>query len=195
MNTAISSLNQQVSTPRLEPIEQPASLKLKIAYWYSKRLMGKVITPLKVHYARFPKALGLSRKIMQTEEAIELDETLKHLIKVYVATLNGCAFCVDIAKASAHKNELDEKKFKDLLRFENSDRFTPAEKAALAYADEATRNKHVSDETFERLQAQFSEREIVQITMLNAIENFFNLMNAPVNIGSDELCAIWADNQ
>lgn len=195
MNTAISSLNQQVSTPRLEPIEQPASLKLKIAYWYSKRLMGKVITPLKVHYARFPKALGLSRKIMQTEEAIELDETLKHLIKVYVATLNGCAFCVDIAKASAHKNELDEKKFEDLLRFEDSDRFTPAEKAALVYVDEATRNKHVSDETFEHLQAQFSERGIVQITMLNAIENFYNLMNAPVNIGSDELCAIWADNQ
>lgn len=195
MNTAILSEHQQNTTPRLDPIDNPSSLKLKIAYWYTERLMGKVITPLKVHYARFPKALGLSRKIVQTEEAIDLDETLKHLIKVYVATLNGCAFCVDIGKASAHKNNLNEKIFEDLLRFEDSDRFSPVEKAALTYVDEATRNKHVSDETFERLQTHFSEQEIVQVTLLNAIENFYNLMNAPVNIGSDELCAIWTDNQ
>lgn len=195
MNTAILSAQQQHTTPRLDPIENPSSLKLKIAYWYSKRLMGKVITPLKVHYARFPKALGLSRKIVQTEKTINLDETLKHLIKVYVATLNGCSFCVDIGMASAQQNNLDEKIFEDLLRFENSERFSPAEKAALTYVDEATRNKHVADDTFERLQSYFSEREVIQITMLNAIENFYNLMNAPVNIGSDELCAIWADTQ
>lgn len=194
MNTAVSPIREQHSEPRLTPIENPSSLKLKIAYWYTQRLMGKVITPLKVHYARYPKALGLSQKIIQTEESIELDKKLQHLIKVYVATINGCAFCVDIGKASAQKNDLDKQIFDDLLRFEDSHRFSPAEKAALIYVDEATRNKHVADETFERLKAHFGEQEIVQITLLNAIENFYNLMNAPVNIGSDELCEIWADN-
>ncbi len=194
MNTAVSRLHPHTTEPRLEPIENPSSLKLKIAYWYTQRLMGKVITPLKVHYARYPKALGLSQKIVQTEESIELDKKLQHLIKVYVATLNGCAFCVDIGKASAQKNDMDEHIFDDLLKFEDSHRFSPAEKTALHYVDETTRNKHVADETFERLQAHFDEQEIVQITLLNAIENFYNLMNAPLNIGSDELCEIWSDN-
>lgn len=193
MNSSLSDFKSKISRPRLEPIEHPSSLKLKIAYWYTRRLVGKVITPLKVHYARFPKALGLSKKIVQTEEAIELDPKLKHLIKVYIATLNGCAFCVDIGKASAQKYNLETELFDDLLRFGESSHFTPAEKAALFYVDETTRSKHVSDDTFDRLKTYYDEREIVQITLLNAIENFYNLMNAPVNIGSDELCEVMSD--
>jgi alkylhydroperoxidase family enzyme len=56
--------------------------------------------------------------------------------------------------------------------------------------DEATRSKTVGDATFERLREQFSEREIVEITFLNAIENFYNLINLPLEIEEDGLCAI-----
>lgn len=194
MTSSDITLAKNDTEPRLEPIDNPRSIKLKLAYWYTKKMMGKVITPLKVHYARFPEGLGLPRKIDQTEELIDLDSKLKHLIKVYTATLNGCAFCVDIGKASAKKQELDAAAFDDLLRFEESSNFTDAEKAALSYVDEATRNKHVDDATFAALQRHYSEREIVQITLLNAIENFYNLMNAPLNIDSDELCEIWSSN-
>ncbi|MCW9713881.1 carboxymuconolactone decarboxylase family protein [Aliifodinibius salicampi] len=185
---------QAKSEPRLTPIENPQSLKLKLAYWYTERMIGKVLTPLKVHYARFPEGLGLSRKIMQTEQKCTLEPKLKHLIKVYIATLNGCAFCVDIGKANAQKEDMNPEVFDDLLRFEESDRFSKAEKAMLSYIDEVTRNKHVADATFERLQEYFNERSIVQITLLNAIENFYNLMNAPMNIGSDELCELMNGN-
>lgn len=189
MNT--NHISTQTKTePRLQPIEDPDSILLKLAYWYTKRQIGKVITPLKVHYARFPKALGLSRKMVETELKITIGPKLKHLIKVYVATLNGCAFCVDIGKAFAKINKLDPDIFEDLLRFEESDRFSEAEKAALSYVDEVTRSKHITDSTFERLKRHFSEEEIVQITLLNAIENFYNLLNAPMNIGSDELCEL-----
>lgn len=181
----------QNSEPRLKPVENPSSLKLRLAYWFTKRSMGKVITPVKVHSARFPEGLGLSKKMMDTEEKFTLDLKLKHLIKTYVATINGCGFCIDIGKASAQKKQLDSAIFDDLLRFEESSKYSDAEKAALAYVDEATRDKHVDDSTFERLQQHFTEREIVQITLLNAIENFANLTNAPLNIGSDELCEIW----
>lgn len=186
--TALTSTTN--TEPRLQPIDDPKSLKLKLAYWFTKKRVGKVITPVKVHYARFPEGLGLSKKIVDTDEKITVEPRLKYLIKVFIATLNGCAFCVDIGKASAQKKNVDPDVFDDLLRFDESSQFTNAEKAALAYVDEATRNKHVSDSTFERLQNHFNEREIVQITLLNAIENFYNLMNAPMNIGSDELCEI-----
>jgi len=185
---------QTESKPRLTPIENPQSLKLKLAYWYTERMLGKVITPLKVHYARFPEGLGLSRKIIQTEQKCTLKPKIKHLIKVYIATLNGCAFCVDIGRAGAQKEGVNAEIFEDLLRFEESDQFNEAEKAMLSYIDEATRNKHVTDTTFERLQRYFSERDMVQITLLNAIENFYNLMNTPMNIGSDELCELMNRN-
>lgn len=180
----------QETEPRLKPIENPKSIKLKLAYWFTKRRLGKVITPVKVHSARFPEGLSLSKTIVETEEKITLDPKLKHLIKVYTATLNGCGFCVDIGKAQAKQKKLNPSIFDDLFRFEESPLFAKPEKAALAYVDEITRNKHVTDSTFERLQTHFNEREIVQITLLNAIENFYNLMNAPMNIGSDELCEL-----
>ncbi|MEX2347252.1 MAG: carboxymuconolactone decarboxylase family protein [Balneolaceae bacterium] len=194
MTTSVYSATENVhfknTEPRLRPIEKPNSLKLKLAYWFTKKRLGKVITPVKVHTARFPQGLGLSAKITALEEKFTIDPELKHLIKVYVATLNGCAFCVDIGKASAKMNGIRTSKFEDLLRFEDSSRFSRAEIAALAYVDETTRNKHVSDETFDNLRSHFNEEEIIQITLINAIENFYNLMNAPLNIGSDELCEL-----
>lgn len=68
--------------------------------------------------------------------------------------------------------------------------FDEEERAALAYAEEATRNKKVKDETFAELQKHFSKREIVEITFLNALENYYNLINLPLEIHSDNLCSI-----
>ncbi|MDR8390351.1 carboxymuconolactone decarboxylase family protein [Aliifodinibius sp. S!AR15-10] len=181
---------QKDSHPRLTPIENPDSIKLKLAYWFTKRKVGKVITPLKVLYARFPQALGLSKELMDLDQFFTISSRLKHLIKVYVATLNGCAFCIDIGKASAKTKDIDSSIFDDLMQFDESESFTAAEKSALSYVDEATRNKHVSDSTFNRLKQHFDEQEIVQITLINAIENYYNLMNAPMNISSDELCEL-----
>jgi hypothetical protein len=40
---------------RLEAIEKPSNPLLKIAYWFSRKQFGKVLTPLKVIYSRkFP---------------------------------------------------------------------------------------------------------------------------------------------
>ena len=189
---ALSALKitQNEIEPRLIPIEDPKSLKLKLAYWFTKRKLGKVITPLKVHYSRFPAALGLANELAKVLNRFTSNPKLQHLTQVYTATVNGCAFCVDLGKAHARQNKMDAGLFHDLLRFEESKRYTAAEKAALAYVEEVNLNKHVSDGVFERLQHYYSEEEIIQITMRNAIENFYNYMNAPLNIGSDELCEL-----
>lgn len=47
--------------------------------------------------------------------------------------------------------------------------------------------KTVSDETFEDLKKYFTEQEIVEITWINASENYFNLMAKPLGLTSDEL--------
>ena len=56
--------------------------------------------------------------------------------------------------------------------------------------EEATQTRHVDDATFAALQKHFDDTQIVAITWLNAVENYFNLLNGPLGIGSDGLCAI-----
>lgn len=163
---------------------------MKLAYWMSRRRLGTVITPMKVIYARISKSLGLMRRMIQVEAALSLDDELKFLLKSYVATLNGCAFCVDIAQAHARQRDVPTDKYEALLQYATSDVFSEHERAALAYVEEATREKAVDDATFERLRAHFSDREIAEITWLNATENYYNLLNRPLGIGSDELCAL-----
>jgi alkylhydroperoxidase family enzyme len=54
----------------------------------------------------------------------------------------------------------------------------------------ATRHRRVSDATFGALRKHFNESEIVEITWLNAVHNYYNLINLPLEIESDGLCAI-----
>jgi len=43
----------------LPPIERPKGLMMKLAYYFTRRQFGKVLTPLKLHTARLPPAFGL----------------------------------------------------------------------------------------------------------------------------------------
>jgi len=50
--------------------------------------------------------------------------------------------------------------------------------------------KNVGDATFADRRRHFNEREIVEITWLNALGNYYNLLNLPLGIEADGLCAI-----
>ena len=176
---------------RLEPVENPPGLKLRIAYWLSKRRLGKVFTPMKVVYARIPGVLRGSYEMTKFEEnGIGLDPALKLLVKSRAAQINGCSFCLDMAQALAVEQHIGLDKFHALQDYKTNSRFTESERAALAYVEEATRNKRVSDDTFGALRKHFNDREIVEITWVNALENYYNLISIPLGIESDGLCAI-----
>jgi alkylhydroperoxidase family enzyme len=176
---------------RLEPIEKPKGLMMRIAFWMSRRRLGKVMTPMKVVYTRVPEAMKLSYEISKFEmKKIRLETRLKFMVVTLAAQINGCGFCVDIARAMAIREHLGMEKFNALMEYRTSPLFTERERAALAYIEEATRHKRVSDATFEALRQHFNEREIIEITWLNAVENYYNLINIPLEIESDGFCAI-----
>jgi len=176
---------------RLEPIDRPPTLKGRIAAWMMKRQLGKVITPARVVYNRMPVAYDVAYALLKVPAKISLPPALRLLVQTWPAMLNSCHFCVDIAKAQAVMADVGLEKFEALPEWRTSPLFDDRERAALAYVEEATRDKKVSDATFETLRKHFSEREIVEITYLNAIENFYNLINIPLEIeASDGLCAI-----
>lgn len=176
---------------RLAPIDHPKQLTAKLAYWMTERRLGKVMTPMKVIYARLPALFRHAwQQIQIVEKKITLDPTISILVRTWPAMINECTFCVDIAKAGALYKHMTLEKFDALPAYRTSPLFSERERAALAYVEEATRHKHVSDATFAELRRHFNETEIVEITWLNALENYYNLLNLPLQIESDGLCAI-----
>ena len=182
---------EAVQKPRLAPIERPKGFMMRLAYWGMQRQFGKVMTPVKVMSTRVPESLKPTAAIVKfSTKGLRLDPSLVLLIGDLASQINGCAFCLDLGRAMALRSHVDMKKFEALMDYKTSPLFTERERAALAYAEEATRNKRVSDATFEDLRTHFTEREIVEITWVNAIENFYNLTNLPLGIGSDGFCLL-----
>lgn len=180
-------------SPRLAPIEAPSSWKTKLTYTLARWQQGTVITPLKVVWARLPDGLRLAYEMDALEDELVLDPTVHLLVKELVASINDCAFCRDIGVAEAPTDELPREKLEALPEYETHPAFADAERAALAYAEEVTREVDAADATFEALRRHFSEREIVEITWLTAQQNYYNRLNRPLGIGSDDLCEMNLD--
>lgn len=122
--------------------------------------------------------LGLGGALYQTTS---LSRRLVELVRLRVAFHNQCRSCMAIRYQSALDDGLSEGAVCSLERPEEADDLTPAEKAALAYADISSTNHFaIEDATFDALRPHFTEREIVE---LGAFIAFF--------IGFGRLSAGW----
>lgn len=176
---------------RLEPIERPPNLVMRIGGWMARRQLGKIPTPFKVVYARAPKLAPFSYRVARLlEGGLSLDPALVQLVMAHASLLNGCGFCADLHLAQALRARLGREKFDALADHRTSPLFDDRERAALAYCEEATRSRTVDDATFEALRKHFDEREMVELTWVNAIGNFFNLLAVPLGIESDGLAEL-----
>src|SRR5262249_24636108 len=182
-------IRPEAKSPFLPPIEKPKGLMMKLAYHFTRRRFGKVLTPLKVHSARLPAAFGLFYgKIGKLDQKLELPRETVMLIREQVARINVCLFCIDIGRAFTIKASMNQAKFDALEEFRTSPLFTDADRAALDYVTELTRDKNVQPDTFARMRRHYSERAICEIVWLVASEHLYNMTNIGLNIHSDMLC-------
>ncbi len=180
-----------MSDTLLAPIEKPPGLMMKLAYYLTRRQFGKVLTPLKVHSARLPLAFGMFyAKVAKLDEKLQLPQELVLLIRHQVARLNICLFCIDIGRWVAIQKSANEAKFDALDHYTTSPLFTDAERAALDYVTELTKEKKVNPDTFARMARHYSERAICEIVWLVASEHLYNMTNIGLNIHSDMLCDV-----
>jgi alkylhydroperoxidase family enzyme len=188
---AMSATSNVQADSFLAPIEEPAGLIKRLMYAVTRRQFGKVLTPVKVVYARLPMAFGLfSSKISKLDKKLSLPPETGMLIRERVARLNVCLFCIDIGRSLVIKESMNEAKFDALDEYHTSSLFTDAERAALDYVTELTTNKQMDRNTFERMAAHYSERQICEIVWLVASEHYYNITNIGLNIHSDMLCDI-----
>ncbi len=110
-----------------------------------------------------------------------LPRRLVELVRLRVAFHNQCRSCMAIRYQSAVDDGMTEGMVCSLERPQDASDLTPAEKAAIHYADlSSTDHLSITDETIEELREHFSEPEIVALGMVIA---FF--------LGYGRLAAAW----
>ena len=177
--------------PYLSPLEEPEDPALKETYEMMQKYVGKVITPLKVFSARLPMIFNqFYTQISSLDKQLVLPQETATLIRGLVARINICLFCIDSSQAAAIQAKMDQSKINALGKYQSSPLFSEAERAALDYVTELTKNKKVNKSTFDKLAKFYSEREICEIVYLVASEHLYNISNIGLNIHSDNLCAI-----
>jgi AhpD family alkylhydroperoxidase len=105
-----------------------------------------------------------------------LEIPLLHLIKLRASQINGCAYCIDMHWKDLRAVGENEQRLYGLDAWEESPYYTDRERAALAWTEAVTRvaDTHVPDEVYEEVKAQFSEKELADLTLAVATINAWN---------------------
>jgi AhpD family alkylhydroperoxidase len=105
-----------------------------------------------------------------------LDHKLIHLIKMRASQINGCAFCLDMHSKDARAIGETEQRLYELNAWRETPFYTDAERAALEWTESLTlvSETHVPDEVYEKVRKHFSEKEIVDLSLIVGMINLWN---------------------
>jgi len=123
-----------------------------------------------------PLALGTFEKVEGQIAQSGLDVMLRHLVKLRVSQINGCAFCVEMHTREARDGGETDQRLDHLVVWREVDLFTDAEKAALAWAEALTvQGNGVSlDGLHEHLRHHFSDEDIATLCTVIVMINTWN---------------------
>ncbi|MEU6035328.1 carboxymuconolactone decarboxylase family protein [Actinomadura sp. NPDC047616] len=113
-----------------------------------------------------------------------LDPLVRHLVKLRVSQINGCLYCVDMHAHEALDDGETPDRLYQLPAWRESDLYTEAERAALAYAESATRlgEDGVPDEIWDRMTAHFPVADQGTLVALVAMINLWNRVCVPTRV-------------
>ncbi len=111
--------------------------------------------------------------------AKQVDPTLRALVELRVSQINGCAFCLNLHTQEARHAGEDQQRLDVLSAWHETSFFTEKERAALAWAETLTHlpSRGVPDEVYNALQSQFTEKEIVDLTLVIVTMNAWNRLS------------------
>ena len=116
-----------------------------------------------------------------------LDAALRELIILRVSLLNGAEYQARIHGAShALHAGLSAEQIAALGRWRDSTLFTPAQRAALAWTDAMTRDIEVPDALHDELKRHFSDRAVVEISVLAGAYNMHTRVTRALRIEPEE---------
>ena len=106
----------------------------------------------------------------------KLERPLLNLIDYRISQINGCAFCLDMHSKDLRAEGETEQRLYVLDAWREAPFYSERERAALAWA-EAVNKCDVPDEVFEEVREQFSEEELIDLTIAVVTINSYNRIN------------------
>jgi len=179
------------------PLDPPRTPLYRLVEWYARRSWGVVPDPL--------AAMGHNPRVLLTDARFEtslgrwkkLDPTLKALAEMASAVAIGCSWCVDFGYWVSTNAGVDPRKLQDVPHWRDSDVYTDLERKVLAYAEAATATPpQVTDEMVADLRRALDDAQLVELTMMVAVENVRSRFNAALGLtsqGFKDRCEIPAE--
>ncbi len=119
--------------------------------------------------------LGLERQVRQAG----LDHKLLDLVRMRASQINGCAYCLDMHSKDARAKGETEQRLYGLDAWRETPYFSDRERAALEWTEALTlvAETRVPDDVYERVREQFSEDELVHLSLAIVAINGWNRLN------------------
>jgi AhpD family alkylhydroperoxidase len=114
--------------------------------------------------------------LQQFVDKSSLPHSLMELVKMRASQLNRCAFCLDMHSKDALALGVPLEKLFLLDAWHEASCYSEQERAALAWTEELTliATTGASDDAYTAASAQFSERELAELTMAIVAINGWN---------------------
>lgn len=111
----------------------------------------------------------------------EIELSLIELVKMRASQINGCAFCLDMHAIDARNAGETEQRLHTLIAWRDTPFFTEREKAALEWTEALTEISlhEIDDELYDLVSKEFSETELLSLTMVIIAINSWNRLAIP----------------
>ncbi len=122
------------------------------------------------------------RAMLQLQKYVNdsgLEHSLLQLVEMRASQINGCAYCLDMHSKDARAMGETEQRLYVLNAWRESPFYTERERAALEWTEALTLvgTTHAPDEAYEQARSQFSEKELVDLTMAIVAINGWNRLS------------------
>jgi len=174
------------------PTDFPYPWYLRLMFRLQRRRYGRELEPVRL-WARMPAAFLAMTAMYRAldRKSSRIEPGLRSLVQVRVSQINGCDFCVDLNSFLGLGRGVAEDRLRALPQFEDSPLFSQRDKAALAYAEAATRSdRRVGEELILRLRKHFDDQAIVELAALIAYQNMSSKFNAALGVPAHGFCAV-----
>lgn len=161
------------------PTNDNADPEAQVLFSHCEKILGRVANAVRVasHSPKVAQPLvGFLVAILRTEVTGLVELRIKVLVILKTSFINGCSYCIGHNTTLGLSIGLSDEEITAIEGdYQSSDRFTPAEKAALAWAEYLTeRSYRLHPEAVPELKQHFTEAQIVEISL---VSGFFNMWN------------------
>ncbi|KXF78839.1 alkylhydroperoxidase [Paramesorhizobium deserti] len=127
-------------------------------------------------YAIAPQMIQAMLDLEDKVKNSGLEESLFHLVKIRASQINGCAYCIHMHTREARAHGETEERLYLLDAWRESPLYTDRERVALAWTEALTlvAETRAPDADFEALKDQFTDEEIVKLTLVITTINAWN---------------------